>query len=165
MAGVAVGPRSAGSTPGPACFGQGGSEPTVTDANLVLGYLDADTYHGGEFPLDQRRAERAIERRIAKPLGIDTVAAARSIRRVVDRQMGDEIFKEVALKGYDPAALHRLQLRRRRPAARVRLRGRRWGPERRRAAALVDLLGLRSSRPGALARLREERVVSCSSTR
>ena len=103
VTGVAVGPRSAGSTPGPACFGQGGTEPTVTDANLVLGYLDADTYHGGEFPLDKRRAERAIERKVGKPLGIDTVTAARRIRRVVDRQMGDEIFKEVTLKGYDPA--------------------------------------------------------------
>ncbi len=102
VAGVAVGPRSAGSTPGPACYGQGGNEPTVTDANLVLGYLDADSYHGGELPLDKRRAERAIERRIAKPMGVDVVEAAAAIRQVVDETMGNEIFKEVTLKGYDP---------------------------------------------------------------
>jgi N-methylhydantoinase A len=102
VAGVFVGPRSAGSTPGPACYGQGGNEPTVTDANLVLGYLDASSYHGGELPLDRRRAERAIERKVARPLGTDVVQAARAIREVVDERMGDEIFKEIALKGYDP---------------------------------------------------------------
>jgi N-methylhydantoinase A len=102
VAGIAVGPQSAGSTPGPACYGQGGTEPTVTDADLVLGYLDPDNYHGGELPLDRRRAERAIERRIAGPLGIDVLDAARRIRQVVDERMGSEIFREVTLKGYDP---------------------------------------------------------------
>jgi N-methylhydantoinase A len=102
VAGVAVGPESAGSNPGPACYGQGGTEPTVTDANLVLGYLDPDGYHGGELALDRRRAERAIERRIAKPLGVDVLDAARRIRQVVDERMGSEIFREVTLKGYDP---------------------------------------------------------------
>jgi N-methylhydantoinase A len=102
VAGVFVGPRSAGSTPGPACYGQGGNEPTVTDANLVLGYLDPSSYHGGELPLDRRRAERAIERKVARPMGTDVVQAARAIREVVDERMGDEIFKEIALKGYDP---------------------------------------------------------------
>ncbi len=102
VTGVAVGPRSAGSNPGPACFGQGGTEPTVTDANVVLGYLDPEGYHGGELALDRRRAERAIERRIAKPLGVDVIEAARSIRQVVDETMGAEIFKEITLKGYDP---------------------------------------------------------------
>ncbi len=100
--GVVVGPQSAGSTPGPACYGQGGNEPTVTDANLVLGYLDPETYHGGALALDVRRAERAIERRIAKPMGVDLLTAARTIRQVVDANMGDAIFKEVVLKGYDP---------------------------------------------------------------
>jgi N-methylhydantoinase A len=102
VTGVFVGPRSAGSTPGPACYGQGGSEPTVTDANLVLGYLDSASYHGGELPLEKARAERAIERKVAKPLGTDVVQAARAIRKVVDEKMGDEIFKEITLKGYDP---------------------------------------------------------------
>ncbi|HEY8637628.1 MAG TPA: hydantoinase/oxoprolinase family protein [Solirubrobacteraceae bacterium] len=100
--GVVVGPESAGSMPGPACYGHGGNEPTVTDANLVLGYLDPDTYHGGELPLDVRRADRAIARRIAKPMGSDVLAAARTIRQAVDANMGDAIFKEVVVKGYDP---------------------------------------------------------------
>jgi N-methylhydantoinase A len=102
VAGIAVGPQSAGSIPGPACYAQGGTEPTVTDANLVLGYLDPAGYHGGALALDRRRAERAIERRIAKPLGIDVIDAARRIREVVDERMGSEIFREVTLKGYDP---------------------------------------------------------------
>ncbi|WP_206077897.1 hydantoinase/oxoprolinase family protein [Prauserella endophytica] len=100
--GIAVGPESAGSNPGPACYGQGGTEPTVTDANLVLGYLDPDNYHGGKLPLDRRRAERAIERRIAKPLGVSVIEAARRIRKVVDEAMGAEIFKGITVKGYDP---------------------------------------------------------------
>ncbi|ONM48477.1 hydantoinase/oxoprolinase family protein [Nocardia donostiensis] len=102
ISGVAVGPASAGSDPGPACYGQGGTEPTVTDANLVLGYLDPDNYHGGNLTLDIRRAERAIERRVAKPLGISVPEAARQIRRVVDETMGAEIFKGITAKGYDP---------------------------------------------------------------
>lgn len=102
ITGIAVGPESAGSDPGPACYGQGGTEPTVTDANLVLGYLDPENYHGGRLRLDVRRAQRAIERRIAKPLGVSVPEAARRIRRVVDETMGDEIFKGITVKGYDP---------------------------------------------------------------
>lgn len=102
ISGIAVGPASAGSNPGPACYGQGGTEPTVTDANLVLGYLDPDNYHGGKLPLDLRRAERAIARRVAGPLGISVPEAARQIRRVVDETMGAEIFKSITVKGYDP---------------------------------------------------------------
>lgn len=102
VAGIVVGPESAGSDPGPACYGQGGTEPTVTDADLVLGYLDPKRYHGGELPLDLRRAERAIERRIAKPLGIPLTEAALRIRRVVDETMGSELFKSITVKGYDP---------------------------------------------------------------
>jgi N-methylhydantoinase A len=100
--GLRVGPRSAGSNPGPACYGQGGQEPTVTDANLLLGYLNADYYHGGSLKLDTRRAERSIERRIAGPMGLSAEEAAAAIRQVVDSNMGDAIFKEIVLKGYDP---------------------------------------------------------------
>ncbi|WP_228812696.1 hydantoinase/oxoprolinase family protein [Nocardia flavorosea] len=102
ISGIAVGPASAGSDPGPACYGQGGTEPTVTDANLVLGYLDPDNYHGGKLRLEVRRAERAIARRVAEPLGISIPEAARQIRRVVDETMGAEIFKSITVKGYDP---------------------------------------------------------------
>jgi N-methylhydantoinase A/acetophenone carboxylase len=97
-----VGPESAGSVPGPAAYDQGGREPTVTDADLVLGYLSPTRFHGGQLTLSQRRAERAIRERVAKPLGIDVPAAAVLIRRIIDARMGAEIYKETVLKGYDP---------------------------------------------------------------
>jgi N-methylhydantoinase A/acetophenone carboxylase len=97
-----VGPRSAGSVPGPVCYDNGGTEPTVTDADLVLGYLDPDYFLGGRLPLDKRKAERAIRRRIATPLDIDVEEAALRVRRLVDGMMGQEIFKHTALRGHDP---------------------------------------------------------------
>jgi N-methylhydantoinase A/oxoprolinase/acetone carboxylase beta subunit len=97
-----VGPESAGSIPGPAAYDQGGREPTVTDADLVLGYLSPERFHGGQLKLNQRRAERAIRDRVASPLGIDVPGAALLIKRVIDARMGAEIYKETVLKGYDP---------------------------------------------------------------
>jgi N-methylhydantoinase A/oxoprolinase/acetone carboxylase beta subunit len=97
-----VGPQSAGSLPGPACYDLGGTEPTVTDADLVLGYLNADYFHGGKMKLDREKAATAIREKIAKPLGIDMEQGARLIKKVVDGNMGGEIFKETVLKGYDP---------------------------------------------------------------
>ncbi|PWC52540.1 hydantoinase/oxoprolinase family protein [Azospirillum sp. TSO22-1] len=97
-----VGPQSAGSMPGPACYDQGGAEPTVTDADLVLGYLNPDNYLGGDMPLDAEASERVIEEKVAKPLGIPVQEAAWRIRRLVDARMGQEVFNEVALKGHDP---------------------------------------------------------------
>ena len=83
-----VGPRSAGSVPGPVCYDIGGTEPTVTDADLVLGYINPDTYFGGRMTLDKAKAERAIKDRIADPLGVNVVEAAALIRRIVDQQYG-----------------------------------------------------------------------------
>ncbi|HZE04150.1 MAG TPA: hydantoinase/oxoprolinase family protein, partial [Solirubrobacteraceae bacterium] len=97
-----VGPESAGSIPGPAAYDQGGREPTVTDADLVLGYLSPDRFHGGQLKLSRRRAERAIRDRVAWPLEIDVPEAALLIKRVIDARMGAEIYKETVLKGYDP---------------------------------------------------------------
>lgn len=97
-----VGPDSAGSIPGPAAYDQGGREATVTDANLVLGYLNAEAFHGGRLTLNTERARRAIERRVAKPLGITVAHAALLIKQIIDAQMGSEIHKETVLKGYDP---------------------------------------------------------------
>ncbi len=97
-----VGPQSAGSMPGPACYDKGGREPTVTDADLVLGYLNPDNYLAGEMFLDVELAREAIETRIATPLGISVLEAAYRIRRLVDARMGQEVFNEVALKGHDP---------------------------------------------------------------
>ncbi|MGE0483092.1 MAG: hydantoinase/oxoprolinase family protein [Gammaproteobacteria bacterium] len=99
---VEVGPESAGSDPGPACYGRGGKLPTTTDANLVLGYLDPDNYAGGTIKVNRRRAERAIEEYVAKPAGMSLIDAAKAIKRKVDANMANAIFKEVAVKGYNP---------------------------------------------------------------
>jgi N-methylhydantoinase A/acetophenone carboxylase len=88
--------------PGPACYDQGGQEPTVTDADLVLGYLNPENYLGGRMLLDPDLSEEAIRKKIADPLGIDVLEAAVRIRRTVDARMGQEVFNEVALKGHDP---------------------------------------------------------------
>lgn len=97
-----VGPRSAGSMPGPACYSQGGTEPTVTDADVVLGLIDPDRFLGGAMPLSRRRAERALQRRIADPLDIDVTEAAERVRRLIDGVMGQEIYRQTALEGHDP---------------------------------------------------------------
>jgi N-methylhydantoinase A len=99
---VEVGPDSAGSDPGPACYGRGGKLPTTTDANLVLGYLDQDNYAGGTIKINKRRAERAIEEYVCKPSGMSLIDAAKAIKRKVDANMAAAIFKEVAVKGYNP---------------------------------------------------------------
>jgi len=97
-----VGPASAGSMPGPACYGLGGTEATVTDADVVLGYLNPDNFLGGRMELEAGESSRAIRRKIAEPMGISVEQAALSIKRVADEKMGVEIFKEVVLKGFDP---------------------------------------------------------------
>lgn len=97
-----VGPRSAGAMPGPACYDKGGQEPCVTDADLVLGYLNPDNFLGGKQRLNKRRAVQAIQRRVAGPLGISVEDAAARIKKLIDGVMGQEIFKQTAMKGYDP---------------------------------------------------------------
>jgi len=82
-----VGPESAESEPGPACYGLGGTRPTVTDADLVLGYIGADTFLGGRMKLDLAKARAAIEEHVAKPLGITIEEAASGIHRVVNENM------------------------------------------------------------------------------
>jgi len=99
---VEVGPQSAGAYPGPACYDQGGEEPTVTDADLVLGYLDEDYYFGGQMLLNKKKAEETIKSKIADPLGVSVEEAAILIRKIVDENMGTAIRKEIHLRGYDP---------------------------------------------------------------
>jgi N-methylhydantoinase A len=82
-----VGPDSAGADPGPACYGLGGREPTVTDADLILGYLDADFFLGGRMRLDVEAARRVIEERVARPMGLEFTEAAWGIHRVVNENM------------------------------------------------------------------------------
>ncbi len=99
---IEVGPESAGSMPGPAAYDLGGEEPTVTDADVVLGYLSPETFHGGRLRLSIERARDAIERRLARPLGLPVEEAAMLIRRVVDAKAGHALYKETALRGHDP---------------------------------------------------------------
>jgi N-methylhydantoinase A len=98
---MTVGPDSAGAFPGPVCYGRGGTVPTVTDAQLVLGYLDPDNFAGGKMQLNRKAAEEAIGK-VAKLLGMKTLECAAGICRIVELQMADVIRKVTVEKGFDP---------------------------------------------------------------
>ncbi len=101
-----VGPASAGAIPGPICYRRGGREPTVTDANLVLGYLDPKAFYAGELELDVARAAAGIAKRIQAPLGLRSVEeAAWAIYRIVNSNMSNAIRRVSALRGVDPRGL------------------------------------------------------------
>ncbi|HVA34513.1 MAG TPA: hydantoinase/oxoprolinase family protein [Candidatus Baltobacteraceae bacterium] len=95
---IRVGPQSAGSLPGPAAYGKGGAEATVTDANLVLGFIDPDYFLGGRMKLDVEAARRAIDRRVARRAGGTVESAALSIRRGATRRMAAEIVARLAAR-------------------------------------------------------------------
>jgi N-methylhydantoinase A len=95
-----VGPQSAGADPGPACYGRGGTQPAVTDADLVLGYVPADYFLGGEMALNRESAEKAI-RKVADPLGIDLPTAAMTIFTTVNSLMADKMTEISTKRGYD----------------------------------------------------------------
>jgi N-methylhydantoinase A len=97
-----VGPRSAGSVPGPVAYGRGGVEPTVTDADLLLGYLDPQFFLGGEMELQLDAVRSAISRKLAAPLGIDDDAAALGIQSIVNESMAAAARMHLAEKGQDP---------------------------------------------------------------
>jgi N-methylhydantoinase A len=97
-----VGPRSAGARPGPACYGAGGTEPTVTDSNLVLGRINPDYFLGGRMRLDAERAHRALAG-VADPLGLTPERAAAAIVEIVDSQMADLVRRVTVERGLDPA--------------------------------------------------------------
>jgi N-methylhydantoinase A len=99
--GLHVGPRSAGADPGPACYGRGGTEPTLTDANLVAGRLDPDYFLAGERPLDTARAYRALAD-LGRPLGADARAMARGVIRYATAQMSSALRLVTLRRGYDP---------------------------------------------------------------
>lgn len=96
-----VGPQSAGASPGPAAYGRGGTEPTVTDADVVLGYVDPENFLGGEMRLDRGLAEAAIGR-LAGELEMDTVELASGIVRIVEAQMAELIRQMTVQSGFDP---------------------------------------------------------------
>ena len=97
-----VGPQSAGANPGPACYSKGGKKPTVSDANLVLGYLNPDGLIGGKLPLNYENAFNSIEKNIAKPLGIEVEKAAYGIFTIVNSNMVNGIRRVTVERGYDP---------------------------------------------------------------
>ena len=97
-----MGPQSAGSNPGPACYGLGGELPTCTDADLVLGYLDKDFFAGGKIPLDYNSAVEAIEKKIADPLELDVIEAAAGMYRMINVNMATGVREVSVKKGVDP---------------------------------------------------------------
>jgi N-methylhydantoinase A len=99
---LTVGPESAGARPGPACYGRGGERPTVTDADVVLGFIDPAYFLGGNMGLDREAAERAIRTHVAEPLGLSVLEAASGIRSVADNHMADLLRKVTLRAGYDP---------------------------------------------------------------
>jgi N-methylhydantoinase A len=100
-----VGPRSAGAEPGPVCYGRGGTAPTVTDANVVLGYLNPDDFCAGTMRLDVAAARQAVEKNVAEPLGFSVLEAASGIYRLVNANMANAIRKLSAQRGTDPREL------------------------------------------------------------
>jgi len=96
-----VGPQSAGAQPGPACYGLGGTEPTVTDANLILGRLGADRFLGGEMRLDVAAAERALRAKVAEPLGLPLTTAADGILRIAATAMSYAVKGVTTERGFD----------------------------------------------------------------
>ena len=98
---LAVGPESAGAEPGPACYGAGGTRPTVTDADLLLGYLNADYFLGGKMKLHPARAAEAVAEHVGTPLGVDAAAAALSIYEVVNDNMANAASVYAAEQGID----------------------------------------------------------------
>lgn len=97
-----MGPKSAGAHPGPACYGLGGLEPTCSDANLILGYLSADYFAGGKMRLDYAGARKAIEGKVAQPLGLGLVEAAYGMFHIMNVNMASAIKEISVRKGYDP---------------------------------------------------------------
>ena len=96
-----IGPRSAEATPGPACYDRGGSEPTVTDANVALGYFNPESLLGGRMPIDATLATAVIRREVADPLGLDPQEAALAIYTVVNDNMANAVHQSSTEQGYD----------------------------------------------------------------
>ncbi|MGW9262794.1 hydantoinase/oxoprolinase family protein [Gordonia terrae] len=99
---VVLGPDSAGSVPGPACFGFGGTDATVTDAAVVIGRLAPDSVLAGEITVDRTRAERAVEEQVGRVRNVDTVVAALEIVTTLERSLGESLAAEIAARGIDP---------------------------------------------------------------
>jgi N-methylhydantoinase A len=97
-----VGPKSAGADPGPACYARGGTEPTVTDCDLLLGYLDKQSLLGGDLPIDHAAATAVAHARLAQPLGVDTRTAAAAVIDIVNHAMAEALKIVSVQRGHDP---------------------------------------------------------------
>ncbi len=102
--GLQVGPQSAGAAPGPACYGFGGDQPTVTDANVVLGYLNPDYFLGGKMRIHPEKSRQAIARQVAEKLKLDVITAARGIYEIANSHMGSAVRVVTVQRGIDPRA-------------------------------------------------------------
>lgn len=100
--GVRIGPDSAGAVPGPVCYGRGGTDPTITDCNLILGYIDPDGFMDGELELDIEAARRAVDVHLARPLGVSIEEAARIVRSIGSSLMAQAIRLLTVERGFDP---------------------------------------------------------------
>src|SRR6185503_20498724 len=100
--GLKVGPQSAGAAPGPACYGKGGAEPTVTDANLIAGRIDPEYFLGSGIRLQRDKAAQAITEKIAQPLGLSLEEAALGILTIANFNMSLSVRAVSVEKGYDP---------------------------------------------------------------
>ncbi len=154
-----VGPQSAGSTPGPVCYGRGGTQPTVTDANLVLGRINAQNFLGGELALDVAAARNAIEEHIARPLDYaDDEGVVRMADGILVDRHGRDGRRAAAHLGRTrtrPARFRAVLLRRRRAAARLRARARALDSDRDRAAGTRHVFRHRHAARGRAARRRD----------
>ena len=150
---LSVGPQSAGADPGPVCYGRGGDNPTVTDADIVCGLLNPDYFLGGTQKLDAAAARAALETKIATPMKMTVAEAAAGIRRIVDMRMADEVRVFAARRGVDLERVRAVAVRRRRRGAcRRGRRGARHAPHRR-AGAAGRVLGARPALHRRAARL------------
>jgi N-methylhydantoinase A len=102
MGTLQVGPESSGAAPGPICYGRGGTDPCVTDADLLLGYLDPDYFLGGEMKLDKEGARRGVEEKVAKPLGVSFIQAIWGIHDLINETMAGAAKTHIAEKGGNP---------------------------------------------------------------
>ena len=149
-----VGPQSAGADPGPVCYRRGGTEPTVTDANVVLGRLNPDYFLGGEIGLDVEGARAAIEERCAKPLGLSVVEAANGIVEIANAAMVNALHLISVQRGYDPRDFVLFGFGGAGPGARERARARRRDADAADPAQPRDLLGDRAAHDRPQARRR-----------
>jgi len=105
---LVLGPESAGADPGPICHDAGGEAPTITDADLILGYLDPEYFLGGRIKLNKEKTLKIFEEKIAKPMGLDVYAAAYGVRTIIDSRMQGLIRAMVLGRGFEPQEYHLL---------------------------------------------------------